>query len=406
MEQMSSLNIATAFDVGNPTCHDTKEMDATSSRSSIWGAHTRPAVRPPKPSTSQRSALRESRAAPEEEASITPVTDTSRGTRNGARLRCWTALTLVALMSGAGCSSPETVFDRPPSDTGSGDDVGSPDWGDLITPECTSDEDCDGKPICCDGTCMTEAACEVPGPCAEHGAVCTLEGGGNLEQQGEFYCVLAGADGPRCVAACDRAFSVDECQRGSFCLEVSAAEETVQLCLPGDCRSSEDCLGVTPVGGTCIPFGNGAGYCFPAGLAAAGATCGGEIRCATDHFCVTNPTIGGVCQPLCDMWGRHQAPCQTGTTCGYLTLGTGVCRNQTQQGREIAESCAPEGNWCASGVQCFDFRTGGEPLPICTAWCRPGHGDCRGRFRNQQGFCRTVFVGSDGEPIVDFGLCL
>jgi hypothetical protein len=83
-----------------------------------------------------------------------------------------------------------------------------------------------------------------------------------------------------------------------------------------------------------------------------------------------------------------------------------VCRERTTQGRAAAEPCAPEGGWCADGLQCFDFQTGGEPLPVCTAWCRPGTDDCRGRFQDQQGFCRAVFSDGAGEPLEDIGLCL
>ena len=229
-----------------------------------------------------------------------------------------------------------------------------------------------------------------------------------------FLCLMAAlvfpsvalavdADGPRCVQVCETAFAVSGCPTGTYCLDVNAGEQPLRVCLAGECDTSGDC-GARGTG-TCVEFGNDAGFCFAAGNAEVGQSCGGDVRCATDLYCVVG-NLGGTCQPLCEMWSGDGAVCPSGTTCGYLTLGTGVCRPETRRGRDIAEGCDPQGAWCASGVQCFDFRTGGESLPVCAAWCRPGRDDCRGRFQNHDGFCRTVFVGAGGQAIEDFGLCL
>lgn len=317
-------------------------------------------------------------------------------------LRPLTLLCLITLLFTA-CGE-STVFDRPPSDAGVAPAPDTPSGPDvsLPEPECVSDEACEGKEVCCDGVCAPEISCREPQACSEHGAPCRTGDGTAFERQGDFWCVALDAEGTQCVTACETNFAVAGCPAGTFCLDVNAGEQELRLCLPGECDDADDC-GARGTG-SCVQFGNGAGFCFVAGGAQQGDSCGGDVRCASDLFCVTS-TLGGTCQPLCDMWEGDGSECPSGTTCGYLTLGTGVCRPQTRTGRDIAESCDPEGGWCSAGVQCFDFRTGGEPLPVCTAWCRPDRDDCRGRFQNHDGFCRTVFV-SGGEPIEDFGLCL
>ncbi len=282
------------------------------------------------------------------------------------------------------------------------DTPASPDFS-LPQPDCVEDSDCEDKTVCCDGRCAVEAECRDPGPCLEHDAMCRTSDGTGVERQGDFWCLALDAEGPRCVQVCESSFSVSGCPASTYCLDVNAGEQPLTLCLPGECSTSGDC---GPRGtGTCVQFGNQAGFCFAAGNAGLGQSCGGDVRCQTDLYCVTG-TLGGTCQPLCDMWNGDGSECPSGTTCGYLTLGTGVCRAQTIAGRDIAESCDPQGAWCGSGLQCFDFRTGGEPLPVCAAWCRPGRDDCRGRFQNHDGFCRMVFVGAGGQAIEDFGLCL
>lgn len=314
------------------------------------------------------------------------------------------AQTIAAItLLGGGCGQ-STVFDRPPVDAGppAPDTPATPDVS-IPSPQCADDTQCANKQVCCDGRCLLQAECALPGPCIEHAAACRTTDGSGLERQGEFWCVSLDGDGPRCVASCETAYSISGCPRQTYCLDVNAADAPLRLCVPSECDTSGQC---GPRGtGTCVPFGNGAGFCFAAGGAGPGQTCGTDVRCATDLYCVTS-TVGGTCQPLCDMWAGDGSECPPGTTCGYLTLGTGVCRPQTRRGREIAQACDPEGGWCSSGVQCFDFRTGGEPLPVCTAWCRPGRDDCRGRFQNHDGFCRTIFVGAGGQSIEDFGLCL
>ena len=245
--------------------------------------------------------------------------------------------------------------------------------------------------------------------CESQGDVCEISGDNNFEEQGDFFCILFNQNpDPLCLAKCDKPFSSSSCDLGSHCLNVTIDSEAQPVCLQSECADSRECRNTGPQGGTCLDFGNRAGFCFAAGNAPADAPCisGGEPSqtCATDLFCVNGPE-GPSCQPLCDMWQGEQL-CPADRACGYLTVGTGVCRPETEQGREQGERCNPVGDWCTSGAQCLDFRTGGETLPVCTGYCRPGLEDCKGRFQDQQGFCRTVFTDSQGDPIEDIGLCL
>jgi hypothetical protein len=301
-----------------------------------------------------------------------------------------------------GCGGQSTVFDRAPEDAGSpSPDTAAPP--DILLPdlECSRDEECDSKLICCEGVCTVETVCRDGAPCEAQEEPCKISNGLSFESQGEFFCAAIDERGPICLTTCEATFSVSGCPDGSFCLDINGDDGGLRICLPGECTRSSEC----PGGNTCVPFGNEAGFCFAAGAALQGQGCGGDVRCAADLYCIRSPR-GAICQPLCNMWAGDGSECQGDTTCGYLTLGTGVCRAQTNTGRDIEDSCSPQGGWCNPGVQCFDFHTGGESLPVCTAWCRPGHDDCRGRFQNHSGFCRTVFSTGDGQPVTDFGLCL
>ncbi len=298
-----------------------------------------------------------------------------------------------------GCGERQTVFNHPPGPSSNGNNNNPQPSPNNAPGQCRMDSECDPGLRCCQERCVQEELCDLTA-CEEHGVPCPLADNVGLEAQGAFFCarVLAGQP-PTCLQTCETSFSVSGCPTGSFCLDVNGGDQSLQVCLPSECSSSDDCPG-----GSCVPFGNEASYCFPAGTAQEGATCGGGTDCAPDLFCVSEPDVGNVCRPLCDMWSGEDN-CEREQTCGFLTLGTGVCRPRTTTGRDIAESCDPEGDWCESGVQCFDFETGGESFPVCTAWCRPGFEDCRGRFQTQQGFCRSVFSDQSGEPVEDVGLC-
>ena len=299
-----------------------------------------------------------------------------------------------------GCTGG-TVFDREAADAGTPGEDTAP-RPDIVIPdlECVEDGDCEGKLVCCDGTCTVEVVCQQESVCQAQGDPCRVPAGASYEAQGDFICAAVNTEGPRCMLSCDDTFAISGCPRGSYCLEINTGEVSLPVCLPGECTRSEDCADET-----CVPFGNEAGFCFASGDAGRGEPCGGDIRCDIDLYCLRG-SEGSTCQPLCDMWTGDGAECPRGSTCGYLTLGTGVCRPQTDTGRDIGESCSARGAWCGPGIQCFDFRTGGEPLPVCTAWCRPSYDDCRGRFQNHNGFCRTVFTSGDGSAVMDFGLCL
>ncbi len=318
----------------------------------------------------------------------------------------WPCLGVSLCLALVGCSDPQTVFTEaePGSVVLPGPDAG----GDRDVPDlsCAQDIDCAEGSLCCQGQCTRTTSCEALEPCQVHGEACLLPRDSALEAQGDgFYCArLAQTDGPTCLQACDADFSAGGCPSDSFCLSVGGDPEPVTLCVPGECEEHSECSFLGLDGGTCLPFGNSANFCFSAGPVQQGETCTGEMRCAPGLYCLGFGVLA-TCEPLCDMWSGESL-CGREQACGFLTAGTGVCRSKTVEGREVAQSCEPLGDWCDDGLQCFDFQTGGEPLPLCTAWCRPGTDDCRGRFQNQQGFCRTVFSDGAGEPLEDVGLCL
>ncbi len=306
----------------------------------------------------------------------------------------------------ASCGGDKPTF----ANLGDGADTPDADTPDADTPgACASDLDCPLTEACCQGRCADPALCQTP-QCQAQGEPCALSGNVGLEAQGDFYCTLFNSNPePLCLGVCEKPFTADACAPGSFCLSVNAGEQALSLCLPGECATSRDCRSFGPDGGTCVGFGNRASFCFGAGVAPLGAPCtpGASLpaeTCASDLFCVSSPN-GATCQPLCDMWSGDGA-CPRDTACGFLTVGNGVCRPQTETGRQLAEACSPIGAWCDDGAQCLDFQTGGEPRPVCTAYCRPGLDDCRGRFQDRQGFCRTVFSDGAGDPVEDIGLCL
>jgi hypothetical protein len=304
------------------------------------------------------------------------------------------------------CQDPPPAFNAPVQ---RGPSIARPpNLNNLNTDDrrCASDQDCAQGLRCCDQSCTRADACDALAPCQRHGDPCPLDPSLGVEPQGDFYCArLASLDGPTCLAACEIDFSADTCPTGAFCLTIGANDQQLTLCLPAECQGHGDCATTSPQGGTCVPFGNGAGFCYPAGDAPRGDFCTSERLCAPGLFCLGG-TLDASCQPLCELWNPQGDPCGPDRACGYLTNGTGICRPRTTQGRGPNERCDPQGDWCADGLQCFDFQPAGDPLPLCTAWCRPGSDDCRGRFQDQQGFCRAVFSGPDGQPVPDIGLCL
>ncbi len=324
-------------------------------------------------------------------------------TRNPLLLLATALLMMAAALTTSGCGDPQTTFANP----GPGPSDNEPDDGDNNSVPCTNDFQCAVGQSCCLGQCRPQGSCNLS-VCEAQNDACSLSGSSGIEAQGDFYCALLNADdGPTCLGQCENTFSPDVCAPESYCLSVNSGEETLNVCVPSECTAHDDCRSQGPDGGTCVPFGNRTGFCFAAGVAPMGASCGGgtaDTTCASGLYCIAEAD-GATCQPLCDMW-QGEDPCPTGRTCGYLTVGTGVCRTQTTTGRQLDDTCDPLGAWCAPGSQCLDFRTGGESLPVCTAYCRPQAQDCRGQFGDNQGFCRTVFSGSDGEPIEDIGLCL
>ncbi len=317
----------------------------------------------------------------------------------------WAARVMIVLGLGA-CGEPQQAYNPlDPSNNTTNNGANNPN--NNAPNACDKSTDCRPGELCCQGRCLATDSCEAPPACQNQGDPCPLSNLVASEEQGGFFCVRLAQDAPpSCVAKCEQTFSPDKCPAQSFCLEVNLEDTPAAVCLPSECQAHGDCTFLGPDGGTCVPFGNQASFCFSAGQASRGSFCGGEIGCAPGLFCTNSGgLLGSTCQPLCDMWAREDA-CGRDAACAFLTLGTGVCRPPTEQGRDIGDPCSPEGGWCDDGVQCYDLQTGGDPNPTCVAWCRPGTEDCRGRLQNHDGFCRAVFAGPGGTPIQDFGLCL
>lgn len=279
------------------------------------------------------------------------------------------------------------------------------------TGTCVSLSDCEVGQECCRGTCVGAGRCPASSTCTAQGQLCEVPSGSGYEEQGEFICARLGGS-PVCLEQCSNPFEASNCDTGSFCFEVDGGAEILQVCVPSECASSLDCQDQGTYGGSCIGFGNGAGFCFPAGTAQRGQTCdptGSSLAgtCAPDLYCITGAT-GPVCRTLCDMWSPAGNRCGVGEVCGFLTLGQGACMTQTASGRLPFEECAPENDWCDDGVACLDFGTGGESLVVCAAYCRPNEpADCVGpRFGGRTSTCQTVFSNRNGEPLDDIGLCL
>lgn len=322
-----------------------------------------------------------------------------------ARLLRLAAPLLLALIALTGCVEQRDVANPGPGPSPTEQD-NTPDDG-----QCVFNDDCAGfAQECCRGQCLTAGLCNF-NTCTAQNDTCTLSGTSGLEAQGDFYCALFNAnEDPICLGPCDDPFSPAQCAAESYCLNVNAGDEPLSLCVPSECSQDDDCQSQGPNGGTCVQFGNRVGFCFVAGLAAQDQPCDGAgdpaTTCASGLYCLSEQGTS-TCQPLCDMWqGDPEGVCPRGRTCGFLTLGSGACRLQTDTGRELAEQCDPPGAWCGPGSQCLDFNTGGESLPVCTGYCRPDAQDCRTRFGQTQGFCRVVFADGDGEAREDIGLCL
>jgi hypothetical protein len=314
-----------------------------------------------------------------------------------------------------GCVVPETVgYTDDELGGGPGRPTG-PDNNPSTNVACGFGPPCADYEECCDGLCVLEGGCVSSVQCAEHGERCDLPSSASMVEQEGFICARteSGQTGGQCIQTCAKDFSIGGCPTGSFCLATTADGVPLTLCIDSECATSAECGGTSVDGGSCIDFGNETGFCFPAGVASEGDDCspgGGTAAdvCARDLFCVAPPgELRGACQPLCDLWSDTSI-CSRQTACGFLTFGQGVCRPRTEYGREVFEECGPEYGWCSGGIECLDFNTGGESLPVCTAYCRPRNSnDCVGAaFTGRPVACTAVFTGSDGDLLEDIGLCL
>ncbi|MEO1271394.1 MAG: hypothetical protein AAFX99_25145 [Myxococcota bacterium] len=321
--------------------------------------------------------------------------------------RSWHMLVWIGMM--VGCGVPETGTFLPESAA----NVQARTGGQPGDFECTQTLDCGQGQVCCSGACVEPDACRGA-LCERQGARCRLDPTLGIDEQENFVCARLDqeqTDGT-CLGRCDETYSPGGCTSASYCLPVTVADQSQALCLPSECSTDSACSWIGPYGGTCIPFGNLSGFCFSAGTVPQGQSCEASPRqieglCESGLYCSQSRTEDtGRCQPLCNMWlGSDECP--AGTSCGFLTRGAGVCSVSTRMGDVPFEPCEPAFGWCDDGVECLDFGTGGESLPVCSVYCRPQvPGDCSGsRFGDRQATCRPVFSNGQGELIEDLGLC-
>lgn len=312
----------------------------------------------------------------------------------------------------ASCVVPETVG-YTDGDLSAPDPTGGPS-DPAVPTSCGLGPPCSDYEECCDGLCVLRGGCVSVAQCSEQGQRCDLPASAAIIEQDGFVCarLTTAQDGGQCIATCTHDFSVDGCPRGAFCLQTAADGQPRTLCVDGECDSSAECTSGSGAG-SCVGFGNEASFCLPAGLLDVGQPCspaGGTPAelCAPDLFCASPAGRDqGVCAPLCDLWAESSG-CPSDEACAFLTLGQGVCSPRTERGRDVFEACAPEHGWCNDGVECLDFNTGGEPLPVCTAYCRPADPfACKGpAYVGRPASCTVVFTGADGEILEDIGVCL
>lgn len=358
----------------------------------------------------------------------------------------WAALLLGATLAIAGCDddSGGTTTD-PDADAGndtSTGDQGTNDTADTEVNSCGEATSCAGNGDCADDEICVGGCCEdrpVVENCTSQGQACTSE-----EFTNENFVCDTGLQ--QCLARCDSS-TTDSSQEGSctsggwcFGLTSGGVGALDGVCLRGDCNDEcfdpADCPEGTPFScadetGTCLAFGNGASFCFPAGTGEPGDECTSVLVCGPDDDpettgCAEDPTdvcapgvmcfngiceapcnpeaedsgcgdeecvqafdsagdnVPGICGSSCDPFSRDQ--CDEGQGCEVLVGGRSgsmlgwLCTDLLEdEGGDlvpvvaIGEACDPDGedgfdNQCAEGSLCFvEFDT--DTVGTCTQLC-------------------------------------
>lgn len=312
---------------------------------------------------------------------------------------------------------------------------------DVCVAGCRDNNDCSGGQVCQDdntcGTCSTDDQCDSGEFCNDSGA-CEEQVEAQCETVNEectpgeptasgFICGDPSGLGPICLATCTPPAEgqPDPCTSGSFCNPGQPGQPGV--CIPSQCQGPLDTDGCAEEvaadetgeyanGATCLPVGNGANLCIPAGTGAEGDACDTENRCgeglicgfdntckppcASDSDCTGDDrcvgensdavfTTGvGLCGSGCDSFSTGQCPENTG--CFPISEEDGICIEvgdkpayatctATQQCTDNAD--CPSGNCvegvcdepveCGEGTRCLGLEGDPNPqarcLPICDA---------------------------------------
>jgi imidazolonepropionase-like amidohydrolase len=117
-----------------------------------------------------------------------------------------------------------------------------------------------------------------------------------------------------CVPTCGKS---SVCAPGSACVSEADAGGA-GICFPGDgCDPlAQSCVN----GAACVPIGNGATTCWPAGFGAHGAPCNVDGSCAAGSVC----DLSNRCADLCDPHGVKGKPCPAGKSCVDASSWAGV----------------------------------------------------------------------------------
>ena len=267
----------------------------------------------------------------------------------------------------------------------------------LDTTPC--DPGCEDDEQCTAGECI-----KIEAQCGAAGDTCDA----SRPPGDDFVCLDLDGFGPRegeCVEPCAADGS---CASGSLCFFITSAEDTScttdedcsedrqcnqgtclrSICRPSECDGfidgADTCdtlyvnVGDFAGGAHCYNVGNGASYCYPAGLQQEDEACGeafdaivsGDFSstCAAGLACVDS-----TCRRACDADGTCDAPQECILDdADFIDEGVGICGN----------ACTPfEIGSCGAGQSCVPISgTEGVCAPAGDAQafdaCVPGAGDC------------------------------
>ncbi len=231
--------------------------------------------------------------------------------------------------------------------------------------ECAPGQLC-SQPACltcpCPGTCITAPACSADAECPR-GSVCepSPEGArcipgcrddaGCAEDEACVWGECPTCEDCPCAGRCqptEACGSSSDCPRGSICGVDFSCE---RKCLPGACRSNEDCgpgFECTPPL-PCLGCGCENGTCSPAT-----ESCGADSDCPQGTVCGWTES----CERACVHGCRSDAECRQGEYCGVELCNACPCNNPR---------CKPVDQGCRGDAECGAGRV-----------CEPTGYDCSG----------------------------